>query len=110
MKLIHPMKSMIAVPLTITGEPECVDRVLAILGMIHLFSSWGHSGTFGIAWDGDGSDKVEIQGSAFDPTMYKDLAEATSNHGGDIEIVGADRTAFSGKFAETPKKVFPPKS
>lgn len=86
-----PKEGEVSKTLTISGEPEKVDRVLALLALIYYNGHWGHSGTFGIIWDGDGSDSIDID---IDLSEYRDLTNTLSSYGGEAEIVGEDRTPF----------------
>ena len=78
---------------TLEGSPDCVERVLALLSVIHLNGSWGHSGIFGVSWDGDGRDFVDLTGDV-DPSKYKDLAQAMGDHVGAVEYIGEGATGF----------------
>ncbi len=77
-----------AVTVTIKGSKENVDRVLALLSFLEL--NGGHSGVFGISWDGDGADAVSITGADF--SQYRDLVSSCSSHGGEVEYVGENGT------------------
>lgn len=103
-----------SVKLTISGKRENVDRVLALLAMIHLNGAWGHSGLFGISWDGDGADYVNITGKDFDPSKFKDLVQTVGDYGGVVEYVseGGDGCVLQlppGADKEY-KQVYPPES
>jgi len=78
--------------ITIEGSQECVDRVLALLGVLH--NNGGHSGTFGIDWDGDGADSIRVKGKDFNPKKYRDLTNALSDYGGHFEIVSEGGTGY----------------
>lgn len=80
--------------LTLTGTPECVDRVKALLATVSINGHSGHSGTFGIFWDGDGADRLDV---SFDTSPYADLVNTLSSYGGEVEVVGTDRTGFIGR-------------
>jgi hypothetical protein len=80
--------------ITLEGSDECVERVLGLLAMIYFNGMWGHSGTFAIGWDGDGADFVEIKGVDF--KKYKEMVEATSAYGSDVEMIGEAGTSFVG--------------
>lgn len=87
--------------ITLTGTPERVQRVINLLLMVRNFGGWGHSGTFGIAWDGDGSDKIQVEGATREEeAIAHDLCEATSRHGGEIEIVGDNNSSFVGRSVD----------
>lgn len=95
---------------TLKGKPECVDRVLALLTMVYLNGSYGHSGLFGISWDGDGSDKFDLSfdGQKEFIKQNKDGVNACSDYGGNVEYVGEGNTYFvqNGKDT-TNKRVWP---
>lgn len=98
---------------TLEGSPECVDRVLALLSVIHLNGSWGHSGIFGVSWDGDGRDFVDLTGDV-DPSKYKDLAQGMGDYVAAVEYVGEGATGFvlnndSSSSYPKHKRVFPSK-
>jgi hypothetical protein len=81
-------KSSVSLDVTITGSPDCVSRVTNLLQMIQYNGAVGHSGVFGISWDGDGNDRIELKGL---PKMSKDLVkgiEACSSYGAAIEVCG----------------------
>ena len=82
------------VTVTIGGEREKVERVLALLYLVYRNGEVGHSGTFGIGWDGDGNDKIDLEGMESYKDKFHDLAEALSSYGGDAEIVGEGGTGF----------------
>jgi hypothetical protein len=78
------------VTLTLRGEFGAVDRVLGLLSMLVLNGNWGHSNVFGVGWDGDGHDKLEIDG--LDTAPYKDIVERLGSYGGDVEIYSTRRS------------------
>lgn len=84
----------VAESITLSGTPECVDRVKALLAMVSINGSTGHSGTFGIFWDGDGADRLDV---SFDTSPYSKLVRELCAYGGEIEVVGTDRTGFIGR-------------
>lgn len=89
---------------TITGKPENVDRVEALLSLLSLNSTYGHSGVFGISWDADGADFVQIVG--IDTAPYKDLVDALGNHGAAVEYIGEGGTGCTYNSTGT-KRVYP---
>lgn len=101
-------KATTAHTVTISGEPEKVNRVLALLAMIQFNGHVGHSGIFGISWDGDGSDKIDIDGLKQVFIDNKDGINACTSYGGYVEFVGESGNFFvgSGKDLNT-KKVWP---
>ena len=95
-------KPQTSVDIKISGSEENVQRVLSLLGMIQYNGAVGHSGIFGITWDGDGADNIKIEGPL---PNDKDALEATSSYGGYVEFVG-ERGQFyvvNGKDAHTTK-------
>jgi hypothetical protein len=77
----RPTKKM---NLTIEGSGEAFDTLVNLLAAIQWASGAGHSGKFGCFVDGDGADKIRIQG--LPPNQGADMANATCSHGGDYEI------------------------
>ena len=86
-------KEEVTQTLSITGSVECVERIKALLGLLQLNGAWGHSGVFGIWWDGDGSDQVDITGVGFNTSDYVDMANAL-HYGGDVECVGENGVGY----------------
>lgn len=76
----------------LSGSKECVRRVQRLLACIEYNGGVGHSGTFGIAWDGDGADKIRIDGLPKD-IDHKQF-EAQSNYGGEVEVVGEGEKCY----------------
>jgi hypothetical protein len=77
---------------TLSGSKECVRRVQRLLACIEYNGGVGHSGTFGITWDGDGSDHIRIDGLPKD--IDKKQFEAQSNYGGEVEVVGSGESCY----------------
>jgi hypothetical protein len=75
----------VSVDIKLTGNKACVERVLSLFGMIQFNGNVGHSGVFGISWDGDGSDKIKVEGPIPD---HKEAWNATSSYGGYVEMMG----------------------
>jgi hypothetical protein len=73
--------------LTIKGSREAVNRVAALLSCIEYNGNVGHSGMFGISWDGDGADRIEISGIKPSKEL-KHGYEAMSGYGGLVEFIG----------------------
>jgi len=95
----------VEVSLKLIGKPECVERVMSLLGMIAFNGAIGHSGIFGISWDGDGSDKIKVEGDLPD---HRDAWNACTNYGGYAEFMGESGKSYviSGKDIST-KRVWP---
>lgn len=77
---------------TLSGSKECVRRVQRLLACIEYNGGVGHSGTFGISWDGDGADTIRIDGLPKD--IDRKQFEAQSSYGGAVEVVGEGETCF----------------
>ena len=75
---------------TISGSNQAVNRVLSLLTMVHLNGQWGHSGLFGISWDGDGADNIGLDFENIKEFIKqnKDGINACSSYGGEVEYVG----------------------
>lgn len=98
MKISISKEEEITRTVSITGKPEVVNRVLTLLAMIEYNGAVGHSGNFSIAFDGDGSDKIKLEGVDDVRKQNKDGFNACSGYGGMVEIVGEN-----GKFFVTTK-------
>ena len=86
--------------LTITvrsSTPEVLERFKALMTLLDRSGNWGHSGTFGMALDGDGSEQLSIEG--VDHDEYRRGVNAVNGVGYDIEIVQADGI-FTGRFVD----------
>lgn len=46
----------------ITASPTIMKRIERFLALLHFNSSFGHSGLFAMALDGDGNEKVSVDG------------------------------------------------
>lgn len=75
------------VTLTIEGSGEAFATVINLLGALQWAGSAGHSGKFGCFFDGDGADKITIEG--LPDNQGSDMARATCEYGGDYEIFHA---------------------
>lgn len=73
----------------VTGSQDSVDRIAAFLGMLQFNGAIGHSGMFGLGWDGDGSDQVQIQGIEAELKQYADGYGACASYGSDLEWMSA---------------------
>ncbi len=80
----RPVKTM---KLTIEGSGEAFDTLVNLLAAIQWAGGAGHSGKFGCFIDGDGADKIRIEG--LPPNQGGDMANATCSYGGDYEIFHA---------------------
>ncbi len=73
--------------LTIEGTGEAFDTLVNLLAAIQWAGSAGHSGKFGCFIDGDGADKIRIEG--LPPNQGGEMARATCEYGGDYEMFHA---------------------
>ena len=77
------------VTLTIKGNADVVERVKALLFTMGWASGVGHSGFFGTDVDGDGADRLYVEGLSKDEEKeYAKLANALSDYGGHVEAIG----------------------
>lgn len=75
--------------ITIKGNADVVARVKALLFTMGWASSVGHSGFFGADIDGDGADRLYIEGlDKAEEKEYAKLANALSGYGGHVEGIG----------------------
>lgn len=80
---------------TITAPAALMRRVERFLALLHYNSGFGHSGLFAMPLDGDGSEKVKVEG------LDKRLAfevDAIGGVGYDVEI--ANNESYSGRFLD----------
>lgn len=80
----RPIKKM---HLTIEASGEAFDTLVNLLAAIQWAGEVGHSGKFGCFIDGDGADKIRIEG--LPENQGADMANATCSYGGDYEIFHA---------------------
>lgn len=80
---------------TITTSSRVMRRFERFLALLHFNSSFGHSALFGMALDGDGSEKVEV--AEVDRTLCHEV-DAIGGVGYGVEIACEDR--YSGRFIE----------
>lgn len=79
-----------SVTVTLSGNANSLTRVLAFLAMLRYNGQVGHSGMFALGWDGDGSDRLDIDSPDIDAitTQLKEGFNACSSTSGDIEYMG----------------------
>ena len=65
--------------ISITASPDMLKRIVNLLGVIQWNSSVGHSATVGTFVDGDGADRITVDG--LPDGDYRDMAEALSSYG-----------------------------
>lgn len=80
----RPTKRM---TVTIEGTAEAFDTVVNLLAAIQWAGGAGHSGKFGCFIDGDGADKIRIEG--LPENQGGEMANATCAYGGDYEMFHA---------------------
>ena len=68
----------------IETSPEVMERIERFFALLHHNSNFGHSATFGMWLDGDGSDKVSVSPK---PRYAKEV-DLIGGVGGSIEIAG----------------------
>ena len=85
---------------TITASPEVIERFERFLAMLTVSSSSGHSGTFGMSFDGDGAEEFLVPRTNL--TKYSEGAKRLMSVGYHIEI--ANRYGFTGIFMDWDKK------
>jgi len=103
--LSEASKDVITVEVKLIGTPACVERVMSLLGMIQYNGAVGHSGIFGISWDGDGADKIKIEGPIPD---HRKAWNATSSYGGYVEIMGEGGKSYVVRGTDiSTKRVYP---
>ena len=104
-------KPKIEATITLKGDAEKVNRVLALLGMIERNGNAGHSGIFGIAWDGDGSDQVQFEGLKEVRKANAEGYSKCSDYGSYVEYVGEGNTFYvlTNTRDVQSKMVWPPK-
>lgn len=76
------------------GPPDTLDRFEMFLAMLHY--NGGHSGHFGISFDGDGHDRVTVKPPP--PEKYRKGVGAISGSGADLEI--AYEEGYGGIFED----------
>ena len=84
------------VEITLEGAPEAVRRILRLLACIEYNGSVGHSGLFGISWDGDGADRIRIKGLPKD--IDRKQFGAMSNYSSILEYVGEGEKCYITKI------------
>lgn len=78
-------KDEVSIDIKLTGSKEAVDRVSAFLSCLDYNGAVGHSATFALPWDGDGSDKLKVEG--IDHKAYRDRVSDISETKTGVEIV-----------------------
>ena len=63
------------IELSLTGTPDTLKKVMTFLALMHY--NQGHSGTFGIDFDGDGHERLTV-----DPAPHESLRPLVSAIGG----------------------------
>jgi hypothetical protein len=86
---------MITKTITITTDSTMMKRIERFLALLHYNSCFGHSGLFGMYLDGDGWEKVKVEG--LDRRLALEV-DAIGGVGYDIEI--AQDNSYIGKFTQ----------
>lgn len=80
--------------LRISGSPEAIQTITNLLAVIEWNCQVGHSATVGAFFDGDGADKITIEGIPdANKKLGRDMAQACSSYGDDILARIASGTA-----------------
>jgi hypothetical protein len=75
--------------LKIEATPEAMKTIVNLLAAIQYNTGVGHSCTIGAFFDGDGADKVWVEG--LPDNLGKEMASACSSHGdGVLAMIGPD--------------------
>lgn len=85
---------------TIRGDEESMLRLKRLLAWLHWNSRWGHSGTVAMSLDGDGWDKIEIDG--IDLTPYKSYVDKRMVHEKQMRVEYASSEEWNEPQTETP--------
>ena len=80
------MEKKISKSFTITGSSNIIKRVEMLLGLLHFNSAHGHSGIFGMSFDGDGPDSITIDPKPNNRKQVQKLAGV----GYDVEIISGN--------------------
>ena len=51
----------------VASDPEVMLKIRRWLSWMHYNTAWGHSGTVAMDLDGDGSDRVRVEGMDHEP-------------------------------------------
>ena len=78
-------KGDVSVDITLSGSKDAVDRVCAFIAALEYNGAVGHSATFALPWDGDGSDNISVKG--LDLKAYKDRISDIKETKTGVEIV-----------------------
>ena len=80
---------------TITASAVLLRRIERFLALLHYNSGFGHSGLFAMPLDGDGNEKVKVDG--LDRRLAFEV-DALGDVGYDVEIARDD--SYSGRFLD----------
>ncbi|MYE06892.1 MAG: hypothetical protein F4Y04_06695 [Chloroflexi bacterium] len=84
----------------ITAEPAVLDRLERLLAVMQYSGDVGHTGTFGMWLDGDGADRLKVEG--FATGKYRKGCEKITGVGYHVEM--ATDHGFSGTFLDRGKQ------
>lgn len=79
----------------ISASPAVLRRLERFLALLHYSSIFGHTGLFAMPLDGDGNEKVKVEG--IDQRLGFEV-DAIGGVGYDVEI--ARDNSYSGKFVD----------
>lgn len=71
----------------ITAKPEILKRVEAFIAHLQYVGNIGHSGLFAMGFDGDGSDKMTVEGIPDYKKLGVEVKQDQTNRNGPVEIV-----------------------
>ena len=72
---------------TMTGSEEVLDRVETLLAAIQWAGDVGHSTTYAIDIDGDGSDRMKLDGATLDQAALGEYLEDLADSGVEPELI-----------------------
>ena len=84
--------------IVLKGTQEAIDQVEKILSLLIFAGNVGHSGIFGVGFDGDGSHRLDAV-KGVDPKKYSKIAQELCSYGGDVEVINSADSGcvYSGK-------------
>lgn len=95
------MDNLITETFTISASPDVMKRFRRFLALLHCNSTWGHSATFCMPLDGDGSDRFKIKDFKVDDVVASDV-QLIGSVGFTAEVAGQD-SYFCKELVGTPR-------
>ena len=89
-------RNMVSKTFTVTAEPAVMRKLERLLALMHFATHWGHTGIFGMHLDGDGADKLTVEGADLDSCRAG--VSRITGVGYDVEL--ATGNGFSGLFED----------